>query len=51
MHLVENYAEAAAALFHEGLIDEATARDVMRDAKAEGLDLSEARIAELLAPQ
>jgi hypothetical protein len=51
MHLVEDYAEATAAFFHEGLIDEATAREVMRDAKSEGLDLSDARIEELLGSQ
>lgn len=51
MHLVENYAEAAAAFFHEGLIDEATARKVMQDAKTEGLDLSATRIEELLDSQ
>jgi hypothetical protein len=48
MHLVVNYAEAAAALHHDGLLTRAAARRVMEAARAEGLALTDAEMDTLL---
>ncbi|MEO8698450.1 MAG: phosphatase domain-containing protein [Kofleriaceae bacterium] len=48
MHLVDNYAQAAAIAFGEGVITEAQARAVMTAAKAEGLAITPAEIEALL---
>ena len=48
MHLVENYAQAAAIAFGEGLVTEAEARRVMADAQADGLAISDAEIDALI---
>jgi hypothetical protein len=49
LHLVDDYAQAAAKLFADGVIDEATARRVMVTAQLEGLDMTDAGIDALLA--
>jgi hypothetical protein len=51
MHLVNNYAEAAAIAFGLDLITEAEARSIMNDAKAEGLAITAAEINALIAAQ
>jgi Uncharacterized conserved protein (DUF2183) len=48
MHLVENYAQAAAFAFGDDLITEAQARKVMNDAKAAGLAITAAEIDDLI---
>lgn len=48
MHLVDNYAEAAALVFGDGLITEAQARDVINAARTEGLALTDAEIDALI---
>lgn len=48
MHLVDNYAQAAAALFSDGVLDEGTARAVMQDALDGGLDITQAEIEALI---
>lgn len=50
LHLIHNYAEAAATLFKQGAIDEATARGVIAAARAEGLSLTDAQVEALFAP-
>lgn len=49
MHLVENYAEAAAALHHAGLLSKPAARKVITAARAQGLDLTPAQGEALLS--
>lgn len=49
LYLIENYAEAAAILFREGVLDEAGARRVMANAQLEGLESTDAQINELIA--
>jgi len=44
MHLIENYAEAAAQLFSQGVLDEPAARAVMVAAQVEGLAITDAAI-------
>lgn len=44
LHLVESYAEAAARLFRDGVLDEAAARSVVDAARADGLQLTEAEV-------
>jgi len=44
MHLVNNYAEAAALAFGEGLLTEAEARQIMNAARTEGLTITAAEI-------
>lgn len=48
MHLVNNYAEAAALAFGDDLLTEAQARDVIEAARAEGLALTDSEIDALL---
>lgn len=48
MHLINNYAEAAALAFGEGLMSEAEARTVMNAARTEGLAITPAEIDELI---
>lgn len=48
MHLVDNYAQAAAIAFGKDLITETEARDVMADAKALGLAITDAEIDTLI---
>lgn len=48
MHLIENYAEAAAILLREGVLDEAGARRVMVSAQLEGLEITDADINTLI---
>ena len=48
MHLVENYAQAAAIAFGLALVTEAEARRVMADAQAEGLVITDAEIDALI---
>ncbi|MBX3229050.1 MAG: DUF2183 domain-containing protein [Labilithrix sp.] len=48
LHLVNDYAEAAAILVKLGVIEEAEARSVMRAAREQGLAITEARMSELL---
>jgi len=48
MHLVNNYAEAAAIAFGQELMTEAEARDVMNAARAEGLAITAAQIDALI---
>jgi hypothetical protein len=48
MHLVENYAQAAALAFGDELITEAEAREVMNAAKNEGLAITAAEINALI---
>ncbi len=48
MHLVENYAQAAAIAFGEDLVTEAEARAVMTAAQAEGLAITDAEIDALI---
>jgi hypothetical protein len=48
MHLVENYAQAAAHAFGRRLITEAQAREVMAAARTEGLELTDAEIDALI---
>lgn len=49
LYLIENYAEAAAILFREGVLDEAGARRVMVNAQLEGLEITDVQINELIA--
>ncbi len=48
MHLINNYAEAAAICFGQDLITEAQARDVMETAQGEGLAITAAEIDALI---
>ena len=48
MHLVANYAEAAARAFGDRLLTEDEAREVMTAARADGLDLTDAEIDALI---
>jgi hypothetical protein len=48
MHLITNYAEAAAQLLKQGVFTEAAARRVMVAAKAEGLEITTAQIEKLI---
>ncbi len=48
--LVGNYAEGAAALFKQGVLDEAAARRVMTAARTDGLVITDAEMDALLAP-
>jgi hypothetical protein len=48
LHVIENYAEAAAILFNIGRLDEASARRVMVDAQLQGLDITDAQMDELI---
>lgn len=48
MHLVDNYAQAAAFAFGDDLITEAQARKIMNDAKAAGLAITAGEIDELI---
>ena len=48
LHLIENYAEAAAIMFREGIVDEAAARRIMVSAQVEGLDITDAQIDTLI---
>ena len=48
LHLITNYAEAAAILFGKGVLDEGAARAVMVRAQAEGLTITDAEIEALL---
>ena len=48
MHLIENYAQAAAIAFGEDLVTEAEARAVMTAAQAEGLAITDAEIDALI---
>lgn len=48
MHLIGNYAEAAAILFGLGVLDETRARRVITAARSEGLALTDAEVATLL---
>ena len=48
MHLITNYAQAAALLFQEGHLDETSARRVMKAAQGEGLTISDAEIEQML---
>lgn len=50
LHVVENYAEAASVLLKLGVIDASEAKSVIENARSEGLSLTDARAAELLAP-
>jgi hypothetical protein len=49
LHLVENYAEAAAVLYGQKVIDETTARKVMKAAQTGGLAITDAEIDALIA--
>jgi len=49
LHLVNDYAEAAAVLFKLGTITKAEALDVMKSARDEGLDITTKRMNDLLA--
>ena len=49
LELIENYAEAAAHLFHRGVLSEEQARRVMTAAQGEGLEISNAELDALLA--
>jgi len=49
MHLVENYAEAAAALYKAGLLSKMSANKVIASARAQGLELTKAEGDALLA--
>ncbi|MBN2361958.1 MAG: DUF2183 domain-containing protein [Deltaproteobacteria bacterium] len=48
MHVVDNYAVAAAKLLQDGVLDEASARAVMDAAQIEGLPITDAEIEELV---
>ena len=48
MVLIESYAEAAGHLLSKGVIDEATARAVMVAAQAEGLNITDTAIDNLV---
>jgi Uncharacterized conserved protein (DUF2183) len=48
MHLVDNYAQAAALAFGDDLLTEAEAREVMEAAKTEGLAITDAEIDALI---
>ena len=48
LHLIENYAEAAAILYKKGVLDQDAAKRVMLSAKHEGLDITEDKIKDLL---
>ena len=48
LHLIDNYAEAAAVLMNLGVIDRAAARRIMVAAQLEGLDITDAEIQGLL---
>lgn len=43
MHLVESYAAAAAALYHDGLLTKLSAQKVIASARAQGLELTAAQ--------
>lgn len=51
MNLIDNYAEAAAILYGQGVFSRAAAMRVMKAAKAEGLDLGTAQMNALLDAQ
>jgi hypothetical protein len=48
LHLITNYAEAAAILLGKGVLDEGAARAVMVRAQAEGLTITDAEIDALI---
>jgi|GEM_PF-2267465 len=48
MHLVENYAEAAARLYKDGLLEKPAALRVMKAAQAQGLEITTAQMNALL---
>jgi len=48
MHLVNNYAEAAAIAFGEELLTETEARKIMTTAQSEGLEITDAEIDDLI---
>lgn len=51
MHVVDNYAIAAAKLLKDGILDETAARAVMDAAQIEGLPITDAEIEALIAAQ
>ena len=51
MHVITNYAQAAAFLYHDGILSEPSALNVIQAARAEGLELTDEDVAELLASE